>query len=56
MASLLVLIFAVEFAVALVNAIGATTINNLARSPRPLIPRAFHYFRTLLAWKWRWHD
>lgn len=32
MASLLVLIFAVEFAVALVNAIGATTINNLVRS------------------------
>lgn len=34
MASLLVVIFAVELAVAVVNSIGAATINNLVRQPK----------------------
>lgn len=35
MASLLVVIFVVELAVAVVNSIGAATINNLVRPPKP---------------------
>lgn len=38
MASLLVIIFVVEVTVAVVNAIGATTINNLVWTPLPTFP------------------
>lgn len=37
MPSLLVVIFAVELFVQLVNTIGAATINNLVRSPVPIL-------------------
>lgn len=42
MASLLVVIFVVELAAAVVNSIGAATINNLVRPPKPRADQSTH--------------